>query len=171
MDEAFCNILVQELRFQDIPEVVELVHSTIIRDPCFDYAQRQKLLAVTSLEGTQTSLLSGHSVVYVDAEDKPIGFCSVAGNRIRFLFVNPKHQRRGIGGALLNYMERYSAGSDNSEESNKKLRVFSTESAAAFYEKHGYREIGRHYHMLDEVAVLRVEMMKSMYQVIRNTNV
>jgi GNAT superfamily N-acetyltransferase len=113
-------------------------------------------------EGVQEALLSGHSVVYVDAEDKPIGFCSVTGNGRRPLFVNPAHQGRGIGGVLLNYMERYSAGPANGEESNKGLRVFSTESAVPFYESHGYREIRRYHHMLDEVAILRVEMMKPM---------
>lgn len=162
---------IREMRSSDVKVTVELIHATIDCDSYFDYPQREKLLAVVSLERTRTSLMCGHSVVYVDAEDKPIGFCSVEDNRIRSLFVNPAHQRRGIGGVLLAYMERYSAGSDIGGESNSEIRLFSTESAVRFYERLGYREVRRYNHMLDGVAVLRVEMMKPVYQVIGNTNV
>jgi len=79
-------------------------------------------------------------------EEGVAGFIACSGSHLDQLFVDPNHQRHGIGTSLLKAaMQRSPAV--------KTLNVFEQNiSARRFYECHGFREIGRHYND-DEKAI------------------
>ncbi|RLE92371.1 MAG: hypothetical protein DRN04_10510 [Thermoprotei archaeon] len=59
---------------------------------------------------------------------------------VRWVYVHPKHQHKGIGSALIKHIE------EEARKLNlKKLRLFTHEKAVwaiNFYKKHGYRIVG-----------------------------
>ncbi|MFL6819723.1 MAG: GNAT family N-acetyltransferase [Bradyrhizobium sp.] len=66
--------------------------------------------------------------------DGMAGFIAVSGNHIDQLFIDPAHQRSGIGTALLVEALRSTSGRTT-------LHVFeANQTARTLYEKHGFRE-------------------------------
>lgn len=70
------------------------------------------------------------------AGDQPVGFVSLLGNFIGALFVDPAHQGRGIGAALVRHV---AALRDELE-----LEVYTHNAGALrFYEAQGFAEVSR----------------------------
>jgi ribosomal protein S18 acetylase RimI-like enzyme len=72
-----------------------------------------------------------------DADTSMAGFIALTNQHVNQLYVDPSHQRSGIGSALLDRAL-------NSTPGPTTLHVFEANlSARAFYEKHGFRERDR----------------------------
>jgi ribosomal protein S18 acetylase RimI-like enzyme len=70
-------------------------------------------------------------------QGRAVAFVAAAGAHIDQLFVDPDHQRRGIGAALLAAALKRNGGSAT-------LHVFAENAGArAFYERHGFAEARR----------------------------
>lgn len=91
----------------------------------------------------ETQVLPGNRVLVViegsadRGAARVVAFVAASDAKVAQLYVAADRQRRGIGGALLDWAKSRSAGT---------LRVFTFErnaGARAFYERHGFRVVGR----------------------------
>ncbi len=81
--------------------------------------------------------LPGAETVVYETAGRVVGFRSLVGNEVGGLFVDPDHQRRGIGRALL----------DHARDSRPilELDVFEANAVARrFYDTYGFRLVNRH---------------------------
>jgi GNAT superfamily N-acetyltransferase len=84
----------------------------------------------------------GYVRVAADAQDRPLGFSAVlprAGHALELdgLFVLPEQMRHGIGGRLVkDVVERAR------QDAVRRIEVDANPGALAFYERHGFRQIG-----------------------------
>jgi ribosomal protein S18 acetylase RimI-like enzyme len=81
-------------------------------------------------------VLPRDEVVVAEAGDELVGFIAIAdGELVEHLYVDPAHQRRGVGSALLQEAKRRLPG-------GFRLWVFQqNEPARRFYERHGLRVV------------------------------
>ena len=78
-------------------------------------------------------ILVNDDVWVVEQEGQPVAFMAIAGDFIDQLYVDPKHQRLGIGRALLDYARTLSP---------EHLWLYTLQintNGRAFYEKNGFR--------------------------------
>lgn len=84
------------------------------------------------------SLINDNSIfLAVDDTDQVAGFIATDGEFVNQLYIHPDYQRQGIGSRLLALAKDRSSG---------KLSLYTFEinpGAQRFYEKHGFRIIGR----------------------------
>jgi ribosomal protein S18 acetylase RimI-like enzyme len=151
---------VRDVMIRDVPSVVEFIRATIICDPNYDTEQKMRLLAYVNFERIELTLTLGHFVVYVDANDTPLGFAGIVEKTILLLFVTPSAQRRGIGSSLLCHLEKHAMVSHIATADSAEFIVYSSENAIRFYEKHGYRRTKTFHSMLEDVAIPQIEMRK-----------
>ncbi len=77
-------------------------------------------------------------IVAVAPDGALAGFCSFKDDEVKGLYVAPDWARRGVGSALLRHAEAtISAGG------HRLIRIVASLSGQAFYERHGYRVVGR----------------------------
>jgi ribosomal protein S18 acetylase RimI-like enzyme len=85
---------------------------------------------------------------------KVVGILAVAGNELNQLYIHTDYQGIGIGSRLLELAKELSGG---------KLRLFTFEvnkGAQAFYEKHGFKIIGRGFENEENLPDIRYEWKK-----------
>lgn len=86
-----------------------------------------------------------------------VGFISLVGsNEVGILFVDPRHQRSGIGSALMDHARQL--------RGELEVDVFAENPAGrAFYAAYGFREIGRKTHHLagHELVRMRLDRVSS----------
>jgi ribosomal protein S18 acetylase RimI-like enzyme len=83
----------------------------------------------------------------VEDATRLVGFIATTGTHIDQLFVDPDYQNRGIGTSLLtNALRRTPAATLNVFELNA--------SARRFYEKYGFREVGRFFNASEQAIEL-----------------
>lgn len=93
-----------------------------------------------------------------ESEGVVIGFGSIltSEGRLRGTYVKPEHARTGIGGSLLENLERLanSSGLD-------RLQVDSSLNASHFYQAHGYETLEQTTHLLEDgFAISCIRMAK-----------
>ena len=71
--------------------------------------------------------------------------------QIRYMAVAKEHERKGIGGELINVMEQYAQNS-----SIKIIVLHAREPAIGFYQKLGYKVIEKSYLLFDEIQHFRM---------------
>jgi N-acetylglutamate synthase-like GNAT family acetyltransferase len=136
------RISVREARFDDAGEVIEVVRDSITRLCVVDHHNEPALLHAWLANKTPENFrlwLSNPENYCIVAEADAI--CGVGllhqSGEIRLLYVSPKVQRRGVGGALLAQLE-----SQAREMGLSRLRLTSTAAARCFYDSMGYRDCG-----------------------------
>jgi len=67
-------------------------------------------------------------------DDKVVGTGSLDGDEVKAVFVDPDHQRRGIGRALMEELERY-----GKSKGLQQVRLYATITAFEFYKRLHYR--------------------------------
>ncbi len=95
-------------------------------------------------------------VMAVDDEEQVIAVARLQFNsddeaQIRYMAVNPTHQRQGIGRALIDAMEQCAKKS-----SYKNIVLDAREPAVDFYKKLGYQLIEKSYLLFDEIQHFRM---------------
>ena len=82
-----------------------------------------------------TSFIRKRQMTLAILNNRIVGFgcLDVSGNEIKKLYVSPDFSRRGIGSALIQYLEEQAK-----KEGCSRLKVYSTENAVTFYRRHGY---------------------------------
>lgn len=90
------------------------------------------------------------TIVY-EADGRVVGFLSLVGNEVGAIFVDPNHQRQGVGRALM----------DAAHEARPflELEVFEANSGGRqFYEAYGFRLVGRHTNEASGHPALRLRL-------------
>jgi ribosomal protein S18 acetylase RimI-like enzyme len=92
------------------------------------------------------------------AVDKPsetvVGLLAINGSRLNQLYIHNDYQKTGIGSRLLNLAKELSPG---------KLELFTFEvnnNARAFYEKHGFKIVGRGFENEENLPDIKYEWLK-----------
>jgi GNAT superfamily N-acetyltransferase len=81
----------------------------------------------------ETIVLATHEVTVAELAGQIVGFAAVEGDLLAHLYVDPREQRRGIGGALLEWVKEL-------RPTGFRLWVFQrNEAARSFYEARGCR--------------------------------
>jgi len=124
--------MIREYRAADLERVLDVWYRASVVAHSFlpegFFAAERELLRDRWLPNSETT-------VFV-ADDEVVGFLSLVGNEVGGLFVDPDHQRRGIGRALM----------DRAQESRPSLElsVFAANSdGLAFYRAYGFEVVGR----------------------------
>lgn len=119
----------------DTEELIEMWYrASLIAHPFLDEA----FLAAERREITDYWLPMAETTVY-EIDGRVVGFLSLIDNEVGGIFVDPDHQRRGIGRALM----------DHARESRPflELDVFEANTVARrFYDNYGFRQVDRHIH-------------------------
>ncbi|RYG60125.1 MAG: GNAT family N-acetyltransferase [Alphaproteobacteria bacterium] len=87
-------------------------------------------------DGYWRNHLKGESFLVALIDDQPVGFIGWKDGELCGLYINPDHQRRNIGSALV------IAADVMANANNQPIRTVVTGSATAFYEKHGFHLTG-----------------------------
>jgi ribosomal protein S18 acetylase RimI-like enzyme len=96
-------------------------------------------------------VVPNNEVLVVLAEAEIVAFLAFTSETIAQLYVHPAHQGKGIGSALLSHAKERSTG---------RLRLFTFErnaGARRFYERHGFRLVGRGFEETWQLADLEYE--------------
>jgi ribosomal protein S18 acetylase RimI-like enzyme len=87
-------------------------------------------------ERTFSERIWPNNEIWVAVDDKVVvAFLGLQGSYVGRLYVDPEHQRRGIGSALLEHAKGLSPAGLELHTHQKNVQ------ARAFYEKHGFRAV------------------------------
>ncbi len=123
-----------------------------------DYDEDQRLAWIATAaeaEAFQARLAQSLTLV-VHSQGEYLGFASLKDNKtIDMLFVHPYHAGQGVGSALLTALEKIAAarGADA-------LSADVSDTAQAFFEKHGFEATHRNSVPLDEEWLSNTTMIK-----------
>jgi GNAT superfamily N-acetyltransferase len=84
-----------------------------------------------------------------------LGIGALKGNNIQKIYVNPDYQGRGIGAALLRFLEELAV-----KKGHKELILFAFDNSVTFYKKQGYAIVAPFTFQCEDVNVPTVEMKK-----------
>ena len=86
-----------------------------------------------------------------EAEGTVAGFISLSGNEVGAIFIDPEHQRTGIGRALMDHAR--------DRHGDLEVEVFRrNHGGRAFYEHLGFKEIGRYFHPETGFEMIRLRL-------------
>lgn len=130
--------IIRRYEARDAEAVSHLIRTTLRESNTVDYALEtlQPLIDHTSPESV-AEMNARRVCLVAEEEGEVVGTVGLEASEIRSFFVDPRHQRRGVGAALLRAIEAEAV-----RLRLDALEIPSTLTAAAFYERHGYR--GRH---------------------------
>lgn len=121
---------------EDAPAVSKLHIAAILAtsDEFYSQAQRESWAFGKTPEDYFKVIKDGEIfIVAVDEADKPLGFCSYIAGEIKGLYVDPAHQGKGVGHALMTAAETTLTAAGD-----KSIKIHSGRPALAFYQAHGY---------------------------------
>lgn len=108
------------------------IRSTNTRD--YDLATIEAICAHFDPDDVAARIEEELLVLCFDSSDEPIGTIGLSGNDLRSMFVDPRHQRKGVGKALVAHLESLAMQANVPE-----IVVYSSLTARPFYEAQGYR--------------------------------
>lgn len=138
----------------DCKEISKLRKRAIIGGKKNEYSS--SLLNSNSFEGVKEEFISSQ-VFSLIRNKKIIGNVSLALNKIDGLYVHPNFFRRGIGRALLNYIELYAI-----KKGIDSLYLYSTKDSVEFYFKCGYKPVNVAYSFNTIKPLIFIKMEKKL---------
>ena len=132
---------VRRPRTDEAQAIIDLHRDTGERVNSQDYTDEQISVWLSSRrndEITEELIRKDHWWVCVDDSGRLLGLGTKADNQITGLYVHADHLREGIGSSILSHMEAQILATGVTE-----ILVESTITAAGFYRRMGYEEIGR----------------------------
>ncbi|MBZ5497305.1 MAG: GNAT family N-acetyltransferase [Acidobacteriia bacterium] len=147
-------VLVRQFQPEDAEACSNLVRACMKSDPMMPPTAREQLLRAESA-GT---MCERASLFYIAVGMLGGGVAGVGGvdmNEIRFLFVEPGRQRRGVGSSLLKHLEALVPPALFGD-----IFVYSAPGAVGFYRSHGYQSGGEHAFAVGDCAVSTIFMSK-----------
>ena len=148
-------IRIRPYQSQDAEAVSQLIRSTMRISNSPDYPMEKLQLLMDYFSPTKIEEINQNRSCFVAIEaDHIVGTAGLEDDNLVTFFVDPRHQRRGIGAALLQRVE-------NAAELKglQTLNVQSSLAGAQFYEAMGYRPTGR---LVELFAGTHVEMHKTL---------
>ena len=132
------NGWIRQFRPDDAGACSDIVCSCLKLDPMIPTAVKHELLRLESPE----TMLKRAKLFYLAVcimENQLLGVAGVDMNEIRLLFVDPAHQRKGIGSSLLRHVEALVPPG-----LFHVIFIYSAQSAVCFYQGHGYQPGGEY---------------------------
>jgi GNAT superfamily N-acetyltransferase len=153
------NRKIRQFRELDARECSQLVRACIQLDRDIPPVTLERLLREESPQLMCKRAALFYLVVY-ELDGTIAGLAGLDMNEVRLLYVDPKHQRRGIGRALLQYLERMVPPAFFCD-----IFLYSTPSAESFYRERGYQSLGDHVFDLEGHPLPTVFMVKPIQSV------
>jgi len=128
------QISVRRFRLSDLESVKELIKGTI--DVCYSGFYLKEVLDYFTMynwDGNILKVAREGYIVVVETQGKIVGTGSVIGNVILRVFVDPGHQKQGLGSMIMKELEMRAAA--NGVEV---LQLRALANARKFYESLGY---------------------------------
>jgi GNAT superfamily N-acetyltransferase len=130
--------LIRQFQPEDADSCCKLVCACLRTDPLMPPAAVERLLLAESPAAMRERANLFYLAVCI-VEDRIAGVAGIDMNEIRLLYVDPIFHGRGVGGALLAYVESMVPPALFSD-----VFVYSAPGAVDFYRAHGYEPGGEH---------------------------
>ena len=129
---------VRRLRAEDLPGASDLIRNTLLVSNLRDYDLKVILELSASFSEAEIRALAGRRELFV-YEDKGrlLAVVGLEGTGVYNFFVAPDCQGRGVGRALLGFVEELAL-----RRGIQELHLSSSLTAVGFYERLGYRRTG-----------------------------
>lgn len=133
------QISVREFRLADLDSVKELINRTI--DVCYNGFYLEEVMNYFDMYNWDGNILKAARdgyIVVVETQGKIVGTGSVIGDTVLRVFIDPDHQKQGLGRVIMNELEKRA-------EANgvKILQLRALANARKFYESLGYSTVDR----------------------------
>jgi GNAT superfamily N-acetyltransferase len=133
--------MIQIRRFEsaDAKAVSNVIRTTMRISNSADYPMERLQPLIDYFSPAKVEQLSHERDCLVAVEEGEIlGTAALEGDELVTFFVDPQHQGRGIGSALLKEIEAIAL-----HHGRRELKVDASLTGTAFYERHGYARTGR----------------------------
>ncbi len=130
---------IRQLRAEDLSGASDLIRNTLLVSNLPDYDLQTILELSASFSQEEIRALTGRRefFVYEEEEGRLAGVIGLEGTGVYDFFVAPDRQGRGVGRALLGFVEELAR-----RRGIEELHLSSSLTAVGFYERLGYRRIG-----------------------------
>jgi GNAT superfamily N-acetyltransferase len=130
---------IRQLRAEELPAISDLIRNTLLVSNLADYDLQAILALSASFSQEELRALAGRREFFVceDQEGRLAGVIGLEGTGVYDFFVAPNRQGRGVGRALLGFVEELAA-----QRGVEELHLSSSLTAVGFYERLGYRRTG-----------------------------
>lgn len=119
--------------------ISRLVIRTIQQTNHSDYSIRQIRSTCSYLTPDHvTAAIEKSSFFVAEANTEIVGVAAIRENEITYLYVNPLHQRAGIGRQLIGFLKAKAI-----KEKAETMKVKASTTAVPFYAKNGFEELKR----------------------------
>jgi putative acetyltransferase len=121
---------------EDVPLLAEIFRAAIEELTGDDYSEAQQEAWAETADDLETfgAKLAGELTLVATHEGSAVGFASLADNtRIDMVYVHPAAAGQGVGGMLVDALEKLAAG-----RGTKELTVEASDTASDFFEKRGF---------------------------------
>ncbi|MGR9047755.1 GNAT family N-acetyltransferase [Halobacillus faecis] len=153
---------IERLQKEDLCHVVRMVRTSILNISPRFYNQGQ-LSAWAEGINDQPLLhhrfLDAYSLVAKDADDIIIGFASLVGSHIDFLYVAADRQGEGMATQLLHLLEEQAA-----KEGVEVLTTEASDVARPFFQKRGYAIKKEQVKWIRGISIKNVQMFKKVHK-------
>ncbi|MBX0359592.1 GNAT family N-acetyltransferase [Halobacillus sp. Nhm2S1] len=153
---------IERLQKEDLRYVVGMVRTSILNISPRFYNQEQLTAWVEGVNNQpdfHQRFLNAYSLVAKDADHHIIGFASLVGDHIDFLYVAADRQREGVATQLLYLLE---------EQAKKDgVNVLTTEASAVarpFFQKRGYAIKKEQVKWIRGISIKNVQMFKKVHK-------
>ena len=141
--KAVCDpILIEPATAADAEAISRVIGRTLRETNARDYPPKviETLVEVFSPERI-AAYIADRDVYVASVGGRIVGTASLQGSVVRALFVDPGHQKHGVGAKLMDTVERLGLA-----RSNAVVTVNSSLTALGFYQKRGYVALGERLH-------------------------
>jgi len=146
--------MIRQFKDEDAQVCSQLLRACILLDGDIPPETLERLLREESPQLMCKRAALFYMVVY-EVDGTIAGLAGLDMNEVRLLYVDPERQRRGIGRALLEHLEKMVPPALFSD-----IFLYSTPGAASFYSACGYQSLGDHIFDLDGHSLPTIFMVK-----------
>lgn len=142
IEDGNCFFRIRKAEPAEWETAMELAFKVFLKFEAQDYGPEgiKSFADFVSDERLKNMFLQGEYLLFVAMEkERMIGLISLrSGNHISLLFVDPEYHRRGVGSALIRYMQSYLLTTTRQQ----KMTVNASPYGVPFYHKVGFVDTG-----------------------------
>jgi GNAT superfamily N-acetyltransferase len=130
--------MIRQIEERDLQRVSALIQNTILISNSLDYELEIVENLIKAFSPDQLRLLARERRIFIyERNGAVLGTIGLEGSRVYNFFVCPDRQGSGVGGQLLDFVEKQARS-----RGQRVLTVNSSLTAVSFYRKKGYRRTG-----------------------------
>jgi len=132
------SLRIRPVRPSDFSQISALIRNTLLVTNLRDYSLETIRALMSTFSTEAVGSLAGRREMFVGEEQGRLaGVLGLEGPEVFTFFVAPDRQGRGVGRALLGFVEELAR-----RRGFRRLRVSASLTAVGFYERLGYRRTG-----------------------------